>query len=150
MARADELAALIRPAVEAVGYEMLGVEFISAGKHSVLRVYIDSPQGISVDDCAQASYQISGILDVEDPIPGEYRLEVSSPGADRPLFTAAHFARFVGHEAKVKLHAPIEGRRNFRGRIVDVKDEVIVLNVDGETVEFEMGAVERANLVPTW
>ncbi|RMH48127.1 MAG: ribosome maturation factor RimP [Gammaproteobacteria bacterium] len=150
MARADELAALIRPAVEAVGYEMLGVEFISAGKHSVLRVYIDSPQGISVDDCAQASYQISGILDVEDPIPGEYRLEVSSPGADRPLFTAAHFARFVGHEAKVKLHAPIEGRRNFKGRIVDVKDEIIVLNVDGETVEFEMDAVERANLVPTW
>lgn len=150
MARQEALEAMIRPAVEAVGYEMLGVEFISAGKHSILRVYIDSPQGITVEDCARASHQISGILDVEDPIPGEYRLEVSSPGVDRPLFTAAHFAQFVGQEAKVKLQTAIDGRRNFKGRIVAVKNEVIVLEVDGVEIEFDIHMVERANLVPTW
>jgi ribosome maturation factor RimP len=150
MTKTEELQALIEPAVASVGYELLGIEFIAAGKHSVLRVYIDSPNGITVEDCATASHQISGILDVEDPISGEYRLEVSSPGVDRPLFRAEHYAQFVGEEVKMRLHAPWMGRRNFQGTIESVDGNTIRLVCDGEPVTIDIAQVERANLVPNW
>ncbi|MCL7571001.1 ribosome maturation factor RimP, partial [Pseudomonas aeruginosa] len=108
----EQLQALLAPVVEALGYECWGVEFISQGRHSVLRVYIDRPEGILIDDCEAVSRQVSGILDVEDPISGEYTLEVSSPGMDRPLFTLEQFAKHAGEQVKIRLRSPYEGRRN--------------------------------------
>jgi len=91
--KVEALQAMLAPAVAAVGFELWGVEFFQQGRHSVLRLFIDGPEGVGVDDCARVSHQASGVLDVEDPIAGEYTLEVSSPGWDRPLFTLAHYAR---------------------------------------------------------
>lgn len=105
----EQLQALLAPVVEALGYECWGVEFISQGRHSVLRVYIDRPEGILIDDCEAVSRQVSGILDVEDPISGEYTLEVSSPGMDRPLFTLEQFAKHAGEQVKIRLRSPYEG-----------------------------------------
>ncbi|MCF6231078.1 MAG: ribosome maturation factor RimP, partial [Gammaproteobacteria bacterium] len=111
----DKLYEIITPVVEALGYELVGIEYISQGKHSVLRLYIDSEKGIVVDDCAEISHQVSGVLDVEDPIRGVYHLEVSSPGLDRPLFNEEHYERFTGHQVKIQLTAPLNGRRKFQG-----------------------------------
>ncbi len=141
---------MLRPAVEVTGKELLGIEFISAGKHSVLRIYIDHENGINVDDCAEVSRQVSAILDVEDPISTEYNLEVSSPGLDRPLFTLAHFEAVVGEKVDVKLSMPLNGRRKFKGKLVAVENDVLVVNVDGEDYELIIGNVDKANLVPSF
>ncbi len=115
----------------------------------MLRVYIDTDAGVDVDDCAAVSHQVSGVLEVEDPIPGQYALEVSSPGLDRPLFTAAHFRRFVGHEANIVLHESVVGRRRFKGTIKTMSDdEVVTLQVDGECFDLALDTVAKANLVP--
>ncbi|WP_448549223.1 ribosome maturation factor RimP [Thalassotalea fusca] len=145
-----KLAEMLRPAVEVTGKELLGIEFISAGKHSVLRIYIDHENGINVDDCAEVSRQVSAILDVEDPISTEYNLEVSSPGLDRPLFTLAHFEAVVGEKVDVKLSMPLNGRRKFKGKLVAVENDVLVVNVDGEDYELIIGNVDKANLVPSF
>ena len=108
-----ELRKLLEPAVSALGFELVGVEFVS-GRRGLLRLYIDSEDGVTIDDCQAVSHQVSGLLDVEDPIQGQYSLEVSSPGLDRPLFRAADFERFAGHEVSLRLVAPVEGRRKFR------------------------------------
>ncbi len=150
MAKSDQLNEIIAPAVAAVGFEFLGLEYIAAGKHSVVRIFIDSPGGIHVDDCANVSRQVSAVMDVEDPIASEYRLEVSSPGADRPLFTARQFADFVGKSVQVKLYSPMNGRRNYRGHIKVVEGDSITLEVDGEAVSFEIDQVEKANIIPQW
>lgn len=144
----EALAALLAPGVEALGFELLAVEWAGAGGQRVLRVYIDGPQGITVEDCADVSEQLSGILDVEDPIPGPYQLEVSSPGADRPLVRPAHFARFRGHEVRVRLRVPRQGRRRWRGRLVASDERGIELEVDGERQHFALADIERARLVP--
>ena len=141
---------MLGPAVEATGKELLGIEFISAGKHSVLRIYIDHENGINVDDCAEVSRQVSAILDVEDPISTEYNLEVSSPGLDRPLFTLPHFEAVVGETVDVKLSMPLNGRRKFKGKLVAVENDVLVVNVDGEDYELVIGNVDKANLVPSF
>ena len=145
-----KLAEMLGPAVEATGKELLGIEFISAGKHSVLRIYIDHENGINVDDCAEVSRQVSAILDVEDPISTEYNLEVSSPGLDRPLFTLPHFEAVVGETVDVKLSMPLNGRRKFKGKLVAVENDVLVVNVDGEDYELVIGNVDKANLVPSF
>lgn len=150
MAKIDQLNEMIAPAVEAVGFEFVGIEYISAGKHSILRVFIDHADGINVDNCADVSHQVSAVLDVEDPISNEYRLEVSSPGVDRPLFTAAHFEQYLHHDVKVRLHRPVNGRRNFKGQIDAVAEDLITLKVDGELFEFSIKLLEKANLVPVW
>ena len=143
------LTTLLSPSVEGLGYELLGVEFVPGSGGSVLRVYIDAKDGVDVDDCAAVSHQVSGVLDVEDPIPGEYALEVSSPGLDRPLFTVAHFERFTGMDAKVVLSEDGHGRRQLKGTIESVcGGDVVALMVDGERVEMALGSVVRANLVP--
>ena len=143
------LTTLLAPSVEGLGYELVGVEYVPAGARSVLRVYIDAQDGIDVDDCAAVSHQVSGLLDVEDPIPGQYALEVSSPGLDRPLFTAEHFRQFAGHAVKIVLHDGIEGRRRVTGTISDVgSDDVITVVVDGERFDVALDAVSKANLVP--
>ena len=126
----EQLQALLAPVVEALGYQCWGIEFISQGRHSLLRVYIDHANGILVDDCEKVSRQLSGVLDVEDPISGEYTLEVSSPGMDRPLFTVEQYAAHVGAQVKVKLRSPYEGRRNFQGVLRGVEGQDVVVQVD--------------------
>jgi ribosome maturation factor RimP len=143
-----KLTEMLSPAVEAVGYELLGVEFIRAGKHSTLRLYIDSENGVEVDDCAEVSHQVSAVLDVEDPISTEYNLEVSSPGMDRPLFKAEHYKAVLGEVISVKLQMPQNGRRNFKGQLISTEDQSFTLNVDNETFELAYDNVIKANLVP--
>ena len=142
------LDAAIRPAVEGMGYELVGVEYVSQGKHSVLRIYIDRAEGILVDDCARVSHQVSGVLDVEDPIKGQYSLEVSSPGLDRPLFSIEHFVQFSGRQVKIRLTAPLNGQRKFAGIIQSVEAETVLLECDGEQVQLPFGDIEQARLVP--
>ena len=148
--RSLELENLLGPTVRDLGYELLGVEYLPQGRHSVLRLYIDRPEGITIDDCECVSREVSAVLDVEDPIRGEYHLEVSSPGTDRPLFRPEHYRRFRGQRCKLRLSEPVEGRRNYRGVIQDANDEYVSLEVDGETVSLPFGLVEKANLVPEW
>ena len=148
--RAQKIADLIDPAVSALGYELLGVEFLSQGKHSLLRIYIDSEDGIGIEDCENASRQISAVLDVEDPVSSQYSLEVSSPGLDRPLFTAEQFARFAGQHVAMKLHAPAEGRRKLSGKIIAVDGQTITIGVDGENVDVDINDIQKANLKYEW
>lgn len=148
MAKEQQIEALIAPGVAALGYELWGVEYQTHGRQALLRVYIDSPEGISVEDCATVSRQISALLDVEDPISGEYLLEVSSPGMDRPLYTLDHFARFAGELIKLRLRAPVEGRRNFSGLLKGVEEDDVVVEVDAHEYLLPFDLIERANVVP--
>jgi len=138
---------LLTPAVSALGYELLGIERIQSGRHCLLRVYIDQLAGITVEDCEKVSHQVSGVLDVEDPIKGAYTLEVSSPGLDRPLFTRAHFERFIGHEIKLRLSKPLNNRRVFNGLLHSVVDDNIIMIVDGITYQLALANIDKANLV---
>ncbi len=139
-----------------LGLECLGVEFSPSQGQSTLRVYLDivdkseAAREVTLDDCEAASRELSAVLDVEDPIPGHYVLEVSSPGMDRPLFTAGQFARVLGQDVKLLLKAPIEGRRRLRGKLVAMEGERITLEAEGRTFEFEHSAVESARVVPDW
>jgi ribosome maturation factor RimP len=143
-----DLTQLFEPVIESMGYELVGVEFQGGGGHGTLRVYIDRDEGVSLDDCAAISHQVSGILDVEEPIDQAYDLEISSPGIDRPLFKLADFERFAGQVAKIKLLAGIDGRRNFKGLLSGITDaQQVRLEVDGETFELPYADIARANLV---
>ena len=146
----DRLTELVASAVEPLGYELLGVEYMAQGRNSVLRIYIDSPAGITLDDCQRASGQVSAVLDVDDPIKGQYSLEMSSPGLDRPLFTAEHFAQFIGHEVKLRLHSPLEGRRKLKALIKGVEGDVIHLTSSetDESWQIALDNIEKANLLP--
>lgn len=140
---------LLEPAVTALGCELVGVEYHPSGKHSLLRVYIDRPEGVTVDDCSAVSYQVSGLLDVEDPIPGHYTLEVSSPGLDRPLFQACDFERFAGQQVKIRTRFPVAGQRNFRGLLQGMQGQQVVIDEqDGRRVELPLDQIEQARLVP--
>ncbi len=143
-----ELRALLEPAIEALGFELVGVEFIRA-RHGVLRVYIDREQGITVADCSAVSHQVSGILDVEDPIRGQYALEVSSPGLDRPLYQARDFERFAGHQVNVQLAAAVDGRRKFRGTLMGLRDDQVVVQMSNdEELVVALDEIDSARLVP--
>lgn len=145
---ANELEKLLAPAVEALGYELCDLELRVAGKNGLVRVFIDRPDGIGLDDCERVSNQISGILDVEDPIPGEYSLEVSSPGLDRRLKTEAHFERFAGQEAKIELYRAQDNRRRYRGILGGVNDAgKVTITVDGVEFALELKDIETARLV---
>ncbi len=144
----EKLRALLEPAVENLGYELLQLQVGSQGKQMVLRVYIDAPGGIQVDDCASVSRQISALLDIEDPLSGAYLLEVSSPGLERPLVKPVHFKRFVGDKAKIVMATYILGRRRFTGKMVLAGDEAVVLDVDGECYELPYSDMESAQLQP--
>ena len=135
--------------ISSMGYESVGGELTSMGGRNLLRLYIDSPQGVSADDCSKVSRQVSALLDVEDPIQSRYVLEVSSPGIDRPLFELKHFERFVGCEIKLRTYAPIERRKQFTGMLTRVTGEDIYLVVEGSTQEIVIpfAAIERANLI---
>lgn len=141
---------MLRPAVEEVGKELLGIEFVSAGKHSILRIFIDHENGINVDDCAEVSRQVSALLDVEDPISTEYSLEVSSPGLDRPLFDLSHFQAVIGETINVKISMPLNGRRKFKGKLVSIENDTLIVNVDGEDYALVFSNIDKANLVPNF
>jgi ribosome maturation factor RimP len=145
-----KLTNLLQPLVEDLGYEFVGLEHGSNPKNPVLVVYIDKPEGIAVQDCEKVSREVAALLDVEDPIPGRYSLEISSPGLKRPLFTLAHFEQFVGEIAKISLYAPQEGRRKFNGEILGVEDEQVKLEQDGTEVLLELGNIAKARLVPDY
>ena len=138
---------MLRPAVEETGKELLGVEFLSAGNHSVLRLFIDHENGIDVDDCAEVSRQVGAILDVEDPISSEYSLEVSSPGLDRPLFDKAHFEAVVDETVEVKISMPLNGRRKFKGKLVAVENDSLIVMVDNEEYELVISNIDKSHLV---
>ncbi len=149
MAAEDRIEQLLRPVVEDLGYEFVGLEYASNPKNRVLRIYIDRVEtGIVVEDCEAVSREVSALLDVEEPISGHYTLEVSSPGVERPLFTGEHFARFVGETCKVQLHAPKDGRRRFKGTILAVDGQTVHLDVDGTTWELEVSEMDKARLAP--
>ncbi|MCD8513279.1 MAG: ribosome maturation factor RimP [Nitrincola sp.] len=147
-AKINQLEALIKPVIESLGLELWGVEFQSAGKRSTLRIYIDGPEGVTVDDCARVSHQVSGVLDVEDPITEQYLLEVSSPGMDRPLYTLAQYQTYVGHILEVRLRVPFEGRRRFKGVLNGVEGDEILLVVDDNEYMLPIDYIDRARLVP--
>jgi ribosome maturation factor RimP len=147
--RNEELTELLAPVVADLGLECLGVEFSPSHGNSLVRVYIDAPdRPVTVDDCEIVSRQVSATLDVNDPIQGRYTLEVSSPGLDRPLYTPAQFARFVGETAKVEVNLAIDGRRRFQGPIRGVEDATIVLEQDGKIVRIAHANVHKAKLAP--
>ncbi|MGD8347652.1 MAG: ribosome maturation factor RimP [Gammaproteobacteria bacterium] len=143
-----DLAQLFEPVIESMGYELVGVEYTGGSGHGTLRVYIDRDSGVSLDDCAAISHQVSGILDVEEPIKQAYDLEISSPGIDRPLFKLADFERFAGSVAKIRLAAGLDGRRNFKGRLQGVTDAgQVAVEVDGEIFDLPYADIAKAHLV---
>ncbi len=141
---------LIEPIIKGLGYECVGIEYNPHPKHGLLRIYIDSEAGIQLEDCSKVSHQISGVLDVEDPIQGNYRLEISSPGADRPLFKIAHFECFKGRQVTVNLFRPVEARKKITGLILGVEGETILLQEGGQVFRVPLQAISKARLVPDY
>jgi len=162
---------LLAPSIESVGCELLGVQISRGRQHTVLRVYIDCLRsevgqiapgqsdsgqrhgehtglGITIEDCTRVSHQVSGVLDVEDPIEGEYSLEVSSPGDDRPLFRLEHFKRFIGHTIRARLVVPVDGRRSVTGHIVGIEDGKVVVEEENVHWQLAMDQISLARLVP--
>ena len=144
----DELQKLIEPTIERLGYELTDLEVRLSGQGGLLRLTIDKPDSIDLDDCEKVSHAVSALLDIEDPVPGNYSLEVSSPGLDRKLTKVEHFQRFEGETLKVTMRFPIEGRRRFRGTLVSSDDENIVVEVDGESHSLPLTMIDTARLVP--
>ena len=144
---ADELQKLLNPTIEGLGYELTDLEAQLGSGSGVLRIFIDKADGIGVEDCEKVSLAVSALLDVEDPVPGRYDLEVSSPGLDRKLTKVEHFQRFEGETIKVQMRFPIEGRRRFRGTLVSSDNEGIVVDVDGESHSLPLATIDTARLV---
>ena len=144
----QELQQLLAPSVEALGYELWGIEYLSQGRHTVLRIYIESERGIGVEDCAEVSHHVSGVLDVEDPIAGEYTLEVSSPGVDRLLFHLEQYPAYVGEWIELRLRRPFDGRRKFKGTLKGIEGEDVLVQVDDHEYLLPHGAIEKARILP--
>lgn len=142
----DELLELLSPTVTSMGYELWGCEYLSQGKHSLLRIYIDKPDGIGIEDCQEVSKQISALLDVNDPIPGNYSLEVSSPGIPRPLFYSEQYERYIGQEVQLKTFKPVNGKRKTSGIIISVTDNTVVLDINNTHQELLFSNIVKANL----
>ena len=139
---------LLEPSVSGLGYELVGVELEGSEARSILRIFIDCEAGITVGDCEQVSRQLGAVLDVEDPIPESYVLEVSSPGLDRPLLTADHFIRFVGHSVRLRTTEPMDGRRGWKGRLIGCREGNVVVQEGDEERIIPLDLVGKANLVP--
>jgi len=146
----DKLHDLIAPVVEGLGYELVGIEYLPQGKHSLLRVYIDQEKGIDLDDCEQVSQQISAVMDVEDPLSSHYSLEVSSPGLERPLFIEEHYVRFAGNRVFVRMSFPVDGRRKFEGLLKGVDDGEVIIEIDDNLFRLPLVQVDKAHLVPAF
>lgn len=146
--KAQQIEDLLTPTVEALGFELWGVEYLSQGRHTLLRIYIESPDGITVDDCAAVSEQVSAVLDVEDPITGEYTLEVSSPGMDRLLFKLEQYPAYVGEVVDLRLRTAFEGRRKYKGILKGIEGEDVVLHVDDHEYLLPHDAIDKARVQP--
>jgi len=144
---ANKVTELIEPTVEALGLDLWGIELLQQGKFTVLRIFIESGEGITIEDCEKVSRQVSAILDVEDPISGEYTLEVSSPGIDRPLFKISQFEEYADNEVDIKMRSPLEGRRKFKGRITKIDGNAIRIDVDGTEYDLDHSDIEKASVV---
>ncbi len=152
--KTEQLEALLEPIISSMDYEYVGLDYTSQGRHSILRIYIDSAAGVNVDDCAKVSHQVGSVLDVEDPISDEYTLEVSSPGMNRPLFKLAHYEQFIGEEVKFKTFRPQNGenigtgQRKFRGFITSVDGNNIQFTIEeNQIISIAFSEIEKGNLV---
>lgn len=139
---------LFEPVVNGMGFDLIEIEHVPNPKHGILRLYIDKEDGVTIDDCSDVSEQISALLDVEEPIRGHFNLEISSPGMDRPLTRVKDFQRFAGSLVKLKTLKPMDGQRNFKGRILEANEDVLVIETDTEEISVPMNAIEKARLVP--
>jgi ribosome maturation factor RimP len=146
----ERLLVLAEPLIGQLGYELVDLEFVPGRAHGLLRLFIDRSEGVTVDDCERVSHEMSALLDVEDPIPTAYSLEVSSPGLDRLLRIPAHYARFKGARVAVELTRARGDRRRYTGAMTEVKEKGIDLDVDGQTVEITFAEISKARLVPEW
>ena len=146
----QRLTDMLSEPVAALGFELLGLEYVRAGRHSTLRLYIDSENGIDVNDCAEVSRQVSAVLDVEDPISTEYDLEVSSPGLARPLFKPAHYQAIIGQEVELALRMAVNNRRKLKGTLVSADDTMVRLEVNGQEFPVAYANIQKANLVPNF
>ena len=144
-----QLAEMIEPTVEMLGYELWGLELISPNRRPTLRVFIDSPTGVTVDHCADVSRHVGGVLDVEDPFIGEYTLEVSSPGIDRLVFKREQFDSYEGEPIEIKLRMPFEGRRKFRGWFRGLEGDDLIVQVDDHEYLLPLNSVDKARVEPT-
>ena len=145
-----QLEDIIAPVVEGQGCVFWGMNYFAQGRKSLLRVYIDKPEGVTVNDCERVSRQVSSVLDVEDLISGEYILEVSSPGMDRPLFTLEQYRAHVGQQLAVKLRTGLEGRKKFSGLLKGIENDEIVLEVANEEYLLPFELIDKANIVPAF
>ena len=148
---------LFEPVVNGMGFDLIEIEHFPNPKHGVLRLYIDKPEGsedaakgVVIEDCSAVSRQISALIDVEDPISGKFNLEVSSPGLDRPLRRLQDFKRFTGALVKLKTVMPMDGQRNFKGRLLEASEETVVIETDKEEISLPMSAIEKARIVPEY
>lgn len=149
MSLRDDLINLLEPTLESMGYELVELECRPNPRNGLVRIFIDKPGGVGLDDCEQVSHQVSGVMDVEDPMPGQYSLEVSSPGLDRPMRKVSHFEQAIGSNVKLELNTPLADKRwRFTGKLLAVKGDRITVEVEGEPVELEIAALKRARLVP--
>jgi ribosome maturation factor RimP len=144
----ERLTALIEPLVASLGYELLLLEFSPHKGAASLRLFIDAPDGVGLGDCERVSREVAATLDVEDPIPQSYQLEVSSPGLDRPLVKPEHFRRFRGEQVRIEMLAPVGGRRRFRGVLLEASDRDVVVQLPEGAVTLPLADIERARLVP--
>jgi ribosome maturation factor RimP len=144
----DQLVELLGPVVSELGYELWELEYTGQSGNGLLRLYIDSDEGISVEDCERVSRAVSAAMDEADPIASNYTLEVSSPGLDRVLRTSEHFGRYVGGQVRVETRQPVGGRKRFAGKLVEVAGGEITLEVDGGTVSLPVDGIHKARLAP--
>lgn len=144
----EQLEALIAPVVASLGCELWGLEYLTQGRYTTLRLYIEGESGVTLDDCEKVSRQVSSVLDVEDPIEGEYTLEVSSPGLDRPLYIPAHYERYIGEQVNLRLRMARDGRRKFKGTIVGVDGADIRIAVDDKDMVLTIDAIDKATIIP--
>ncbi len=143
----QNLQEMLQGAVEDLGCELWGIECQRTGRFMTVRLFIDKEGGVTVDDCADVSRQVSAILDVEDPIADKYNLEVSSPGLDRPLFTLPQFERYIGQDIIVHLRIPVMERRKWQGKLERIENDMVILIVDGQEQVLVFGNIQKANVV---
>ncbi len=144
------LTELVTPVVEALGCELWGVECLAQGRFTLVRLYIDKEAGVGLEDCEKVSRQVASLMDVEDPITGQYTLEVSSPGMERPLYTLAHFERYVGEKVQVKLSRKFEDRKKITGQLVGVEGDEIIIQVEEEQFVLPIEWIDKANVIPAF
>ena len=144
----DQLTVLIQPIVEGLGCELWGIERFSTGRFSKLKIYIDTEEGVDIEDCERVSRQVSSLLNVEEPLSGEYSLEVSSPGMDRQFFRLDQYEAFYGSRISIHLRRPYHGKRNYSGLLKGLEGDEVVLVLDNEEILIPFEAIQKANVVP--